>query len=148
MPRFDHRWQMTYELEKPLKLPAGSKLVVTAHYDNSKAKMHNPAPAKEVYFLDMNQSWDEMFTPFIQNSIDNKVPLCAGGTGEQVFRRRPESGKRKHKGCFANRRGCRLFSNGKFRRLAASTCQSAGHVADTGQLFPGTGGGEGSTVRE
>ena len=76
VPRFDHRWQMTYELEKPLKLPAGSKLVVTAHYDNSKAKMHNPAPAKEVYFLDMNQSWDEMFTPFIQYSIDNKVPLA------------------------------------------------------------------------
>jgi hypothetical protein len=70
VPKYDHRWQMAYELETPLKLPAGSKLVVTAHYDNSKMNMHNPAPEKAVYFLDMNQSWDEMFTPFIQYSID------------------------------------------------------------------------------
>ena len=74
VPKFDHRWQMAYELETPLKLPAGSKLVVTAHYDNSMMNMHNPAPDKEVYFRDMNQSWDEMFTPFIQYSIDSKDP--------------------------------------------------------------------------
>jgi len=72
VPKFDHRWQMAYELETPLKLPAGSKLVVTAHYDNSKMNMHNPAPEKAVYFRDMNQSWDEMFTPFIQYSIDDR----------------------------------------------------------------------------
>jgi Copper type II ascorbate-dependent monooxygenase, C-terminal domain len=83
VPRFDHRWQMTYELEEPLKLPAGSKLVVTAHYDNSKTKMHNPAPEKDVYFLAMNQSWDEMFTPFIQYSIDSKVPLAQEAPGSK-----------------------------------------------------------------
>ena len=73
---------MAYELETLLKLPAGSKLVVTAHYDNSTMNMHNPAPAKEVYFRDQNQSWDEMFTPFIQYSIDHqastKVPMTLG----------------------------------------------------------------------
>jgi hypothetical protein len=72
VPEYDHRWQMAYELETPLHLPAGSKLVVTAHYDNSKMNMHNPAPEKPVYFRDMNQSWDEMFTPFIQYSIDSQ----------------------------------------------------------------------------
>jgi mono/diheme cytochrome c family protein len=70
VPRFSHHWQMAYELETPLKLPAGSKLIVTAHYDNSVKKMHNPAPDKVVYFRAMNQSWDEMFTPFIQLSVD------------------------------------------------------------------------------
>jgi hypothetical protein len=70
VPKYDHRWQIAYQLETPLQLPAGSKLVVTAHYDNSKMNMHNPAPEKAVYFRDMNQSWDEMFTPFIQYSID------------------------------------------------------------------------------
>ena len=70
VPRFSHHWQMAYELKTPLKLPAGSKLVVTAHYDNSTRKMHNPAPDKAVYFRAMNQSWDEMFTPFIQLSVD------------------------------------------------------------------------------
>jgi len=70
VPRFDHRWQLAYELETPLRLPAGSKLIVTAHYDNSAKKSGNPAPEKPVYFRAMNQSWDEMFTPFIQFSID------------------------------------------------------------------------------
>jgi mono/diheme cytochrome c family protein len=76
VPHYDHRWQMAYELETPLQLPAGSKLVVTAHYDNSKMKMHNPAPEKPVYFRDMNQSWDEMFTPFVQYSIDDQHPAA------------------------------------------------------------------------
>ena len=72
VPKYDHRWQMAYELETPLQLPAGSKMVVKAHYDNSKMNMHNPAPEKEVYFRGMNQSWDEMFTPFIQYNVDGE----------------------------------------------------------------------------
>jgi hypothetical protein len=48
-------------------------LVVTAHYDNSPNNKSNPASDREVYFRDgENQSWDEMFTPFIQYSIDNQ----------------------------------------------------------------------------
>lgn len=77
IPKYDHRWQMAYELETPLKLPAGSKLVVTAHYDNSQMnmsgmKMDNPGSEKEVYFRDMNSTSDEMFTPFIQYTIDSE----------------------------------------------------------------------------
>ena len=70
VPKYDHRWQMAYELETQLKLPAGSKLIVTAHYDNSSKNMHNPDPEKAVYFRDQNQSWDEMFSPFIQFAIE------------------------------------------------------------------------------
>ncbi len=80
--QFDHRWQMAYEPETPIELPAGSKLVVTAHYDNSAKKMHNHAPEKEVYFQDQNQSWDEMFTPFVQYSVDGAAGLLE--TGEAV----------------------------------------------------------------
>jgi hypothetical protein len=72
VPKYDFRWQLAYELETPLHLPAGSKLVVTAHYDNSRNNKFNPAPEKEVYFRSQNQSWDEMFTPFIQYSIDSQ----------------------------------------------------------------------------
>jgi hypothetical protein len=32
--------------------------------------MHNPAPDKPVYFREQNQSWDEMFTPFMLYSVD------------------------------------------------------------------------------
>ena len=90
VPKYDHRWQMAYALETPLKLPAGSKLVVTAHYDNSKMNMHNPAPEKAVYFLGMNQSWDEMFTPFIQYSIDHassSPPMTVSGVHEVAEKR-------------------------------------------------------------
>ena len=31
-------------------------------------------PEKEVYFRDQNQSWDEMFSPFIQFSVDSQNP--------------------------------------------------------------------------
>jgi len=84
VPKYDHRWQMAYELETPLKLPAGSKLVVTAHYDNSKMNMHNPAPEKAVYFRDQNQSWDEMFTPFVQYSLDDRDPANPPSTTAKV----------------------------------------------------------------
>ncbi len=73
VPKYDFRWQLAYEFETPLKLPAGSKLVVTAHYDNSVNNKYNPAPEKNVYFRGgQNQSWDEMFTPFVQYTMDRR----------------------------------------------------------------------------
>ena len=85
VPKYDFNWQLAYELDTPLKLPAGSKLVVTAHYDNSLKNKYNPGPEKEVYFREENQSWDEMFTPFIQYTIDSQdltkpAKTAAGGT--------------------------------------------------------------------
>lgn len=72
IPKYDFRWQLAYDLETPLKLPAGSKMVITAQYDNSRNNKYNPAPEKEVYFRAQNQSWDEMFTPFVQYTIDSQ----------------------------------------------------------------------------
>ena len=88
VPRYDFHWQLAFDLDTPLNLPAGSKLVVTAHYDNSLKNDHllhhgahnagdtaqNFGPEKEVYFRDQNQSWDEMFSPFIQFSVDSQNP--------------------------------------------------------------------------
>lgn len=90
VPKYDFHWQLAYDLDKPLELPAGSKLVVTAHYDNSlkneNMQHHHHAsdaagnfgPDKEVHFRAANQSWDEMFTPFIQYSapISNPDPAA------------------------------------------------------------------------
>ncbi len=81
VPKYDFHWQLAYDLDRPLELPAGAKLVVTAHYDNSlknenmQHHHHGPdvtgdfGPDKEVHFRAANQSWDEMFTPFIQYSV-------------------------------------------------------------------------------
>ncbi len=79
IPRYDYHWQLAYELQDPLILPAGSKLVVTAHYDNSANNEFNPAPDKEVFFRSQNLSTDEMFSPFVQYSEDVDESTKPGG---------------------------------------------------------------------
>lgn len=70
VPKFDFNWQLHYELAEPLRIPAGSKLVAVAHYDNSIKNRYNPAPDKEVYWSE--QSWDEMFIPWFEYTVDSK----------------------------------------------------------------------------
>lgn len=72
VPNYDYNWQINFELETPLRLPAGSKLIAIGHYDNSAKNKYNPAPDKEVYWSD--QSWDEMFIPYIEFTKDNERP--------------------------------------------------------------------------
>lgn len=48
VPKFDFNWQLIYELETPIQLPAGSRLRAIAHYDNSTRNRYNPAPDKAV----------------------------------------------------------------------------------------------------
>jgi hypothetical protein len=56
--KYDFNWQLTYLFEKPKPLPKGTKIVITAWYDNSAANPHNPDPTKEVRWGE--QSWEEM----------------------------------------------------------------------------------------
>ncbi|MDQ3012421.1 MAG: thiol-disulfide isomerase [Acidobacteriota bacterium] len=70
VPKFDFNWQLHYELENPLKIPAGSKMLAVAHYDNSVNNRYNPAPNKEVFWSE--QSWDEMFIPWFEYTVDSK----------------------------------------------------------------------------
>ncbi len=81
IPHYDFHWQLAYDLKTPLHVPAGGKLVVTAHYDNSKDNAHlrdlghgdlakNCGPDKVAYFRRQNQSWHEMFSPIVQYSVD------------------------------------------------------------------------------
>jgi hypothetical protein len=80
VPKYDFNWQINYELEAPLRLPAGSKLTAIGRYDNSPKNRYNPAPEKVVYWSD--QSWDEMFIPYIEYTMDNR-PLTATGTRDR-----------------------------------------------------------------
>jgi peroxiredoxin len=63
VPHYDFAWQSSYRLEKPLHLPAGTKIECTAHYDNSKDNANNPDAAKTVRWGD--QTWDEMMIGFV-----------------------------------------------------------------------------------
>lgn len=42
VPKYDMHWQMNYELEQPKPMPKGTKIVVTAHFDNSANNPRNP----------------------------------------------------------------------------------------------------------
>jgi hypothetical protein len=71
VPKFDFNWQLHYELAEPLKIPAGSRMIAVAHYDNSIKNRYNPAPNKEVFWSE--QSWDEMFIPWFEYTVDSKI---------------------------------------------------------------------------
>jgi hypothetical protein len=69
VPKYNFNWQLTYQLEQPLKLPKGTILTAIAHYDNSPNNPYNPDPKSEVYWGD--QSWEEMLAGF----VDFAIPL-------------------------------------------------------------------------
>ena len=43
-------------------------MIAVAHYDNSLKNRYNPAPQKEVFWSE--QSWDEMFIPWFEYTVD------------------------------------------------------------------------------
>jgi len=70
VPKFDFNWQFNYELKEPLKIPAGSKILGLGIYDNSIRNKWNPGPHLEVFWSE--QSWDEMYQPFTEYSVDSQ----------------------------------------------------------------------------
>jgi hypothetical protein len=62
VPRYDFNWQHRYELAEPKRLPAGTRLVCTAVYDNSEDNPANPDPGATV--RTGTQSWEEMFNGY------------------------------------------------------------------------------------
>jgi hypothetical protein len=72
VPNYNFNWQFYFDLAKPLKIPAGSTITNVAHYDNTPKNKYNPAPEKEVYWSE--QSWDEMYCPFVAYSLDSEDP--------------------------------------------------------------------------
>ncbi len=64
LPRYDFNWQRAYEFAKPVKVPAGAKLIARYWYDNSKRNPHNPDPKIDVTWGE--QSWNEMLFTQLQ----------------------------------------------------------------------------------
>ena len=58
VPEYDFNWQNSFILEKPIKVPAGAKMLCTAVFDNSEGNLANPDPGKIVRWGE--QTWDEM----------------------------------------------------------------------------------------
>ena len=73
VPKYDFFWQLDYRLDKPLMIPAGTKLECTAIYDNSPNNAKNPDPASEVRFGE--QSREEMMMGFFDVVMPAQMTL-------------------------------------------------------------------------
>ena len=80
--KFDFNWQIGYEFEKPVLLPKGTKLIGTAHFDNSPNNKFNPDPTATVRFGE--QSWEEMNVCFMSVIVDS-------GTDPETLFKRPKA---------------------------------------------------------
>jgi Copper type II ascorbate-dependent monooxygenase, C-terminal domain len=67
---YHFHWQMSYRLEEPLALKAGTELQAVAWYDNSRGNMHNPDPDAAVHWGE--QTSDEMMVGFFDVAVAPK----------------------------------------------------------------------------
>jgi len=66
--KFNFNWQLGYELAKPIKVTKGTRMIVTAHHDNSANNPLNPTPDKPVIWGEMTS--DEMMLPWFGVIVD------------------------------------------------------------------------------
>lgn len=64
IPRYDFNWQLRYDYAAPKFIPRGSKLTITAVYDNSAGNKANPDPSKTVRWG--QQTYDEMMIGYVE----------------------------------------------------------------------------------
>jgi Ca2+-binding EF-hand superfamily protein/mono/diheme cytochrome c family protein len=69
MPHYDFNWQLRYTYATPKILPRGSKMKITAIYDNSADNPANPDPAKNVRWGP--QTFDEMMIGYLEYFTPN-----------------------------------------------------------------------------
>ena len=72
VPKYDFNWQFKYQLQEPLFLPSGTKLVAEGAMDNSDRNPGNPDPTRPVFFG--LQTMHEMFFGFTTLRYDGHVP--------------------------------------------------------------------------
>lgn len=69
IPQWDFNWQGFYAFKQPISLPAGSKIDLVAHYDNSVGNPVNPnSPPKDLRWGE--QTSDEMCLCFLGFTVD------------------------------------------------------------------------------
>lgn len=69
---YSYNWQITYQLRQPKLVPAGTRIVATAAFDNSAQNKANPDPARSVPWG--QQSWDEMFFGAVRWQYVDQTP--------------------------------------------------------------------------
>lgn len=68
VPRYSFYWQILYKLKKPIVIPKGTRIAVTAHFDNSIHNKYNPDAGQAVRFGDSTN--DEMLAGFVDYIVE------------------------------------------------------------------------------
>jgi mono/diheme cytochrome c family protein len=68
VPKYDFGWQTNYILKEPKRLPKGSKMIITAYFDNSTKNRFNPDPSAVVRYGE--PTYDEMMLAFWDYVVD------------------------------------------------------------------------------
>ncbi|HEX2491945.1 MAG TPA: cytochrome c, partial [Blastocatellia bacterium] len=68
VPRYDFSWQTIYYFKRPIAIPKGTRLMLTAHYDNSGRNKYNPDPKLAVRWGD--PTYDEMLMGLFEYTMD------------------------------------------------------------------------------
>lgn len=64
IPRYDFNWQLRYDYLEPKVIPKGSRVKVTAVFDNSEDNPANPDPTKTVHWG--QQTYEEMLIGYVE----------------------------------------------------------------------------------
>ena len=73
VPQYSFNWQLEFILAHPKTLPKGTRLEVTAAFDNSPDNPYNPDPTKAVRWGD--QTWEEMAIGYFEIGFNPKLDL-------------------------------------------------------------------------
>jgi hypothetical protein len=96
VPKWDFNWQNTYRFRDPLFVPAGSKMLGVAVFDNSAKNPSNPNPKRMVYFGE--QTWDEMMIGYmdvVDATAKERAAWEAGGGASATPAPAPEKRQRR-----------------------------------------------------
>jgi len=78
IPRYDFNWQLRYDYLEPKVIPKGSRVKVTAVFDNSENNPANPDPTKTVHWG--QQTYEEMLIGYVETFAPVGEPRPAMGS--------------------------------------------------------------------
>jgi hypothetical protein len=84
VPKYDFNWQLKYQLQDPVFVPKGTRLILTFHYDNSQNNRLNPDPSRMIRWGEPSQ--EEMMSGWIDyievppNTASAHQPILNSGS--------------------------------------------------------------------
>jgi hypothetical protein len=81
VPKYDFNWQLVYRMRDPVLIEKGSRMIVTAHYDNSANNPGNPDPKQVLRWGDKSE--EEMMTSWIEYMEPRAASVLRSGIGRE-----------------------------------------------------------------